>query len=529
MSINKEYHFKNLHEIFNKQINDAITSFPEITFSAELNDLRDKSCNIVVFKNLNDEIKNLFLEEDYNNILDFIDCEKFNEIKETQFKHIKIKINKKFTDLFLVKIVDNEKTKNLNNESLFKKLAIIIKKKKITGCNLIFDKSFENKNLILDALKGLIFNNFYFTLKNIKDTEGEMSKISHINIINSANLVNMDGEIDEIKKLSHAIFMSKILSIAPANIINPETFCDFIMKDLKENNISNISAKFITENEMIKLGMNALVGVGLGSKSESRLMILEYNGAPSKKEKIALIGKGITFDTGGLSIKGGDYMEGMKYDKSGGSCVFGALRAVASRNAKVNLIGIIPLAENAVSDMSQRPDDIVVSMSGQTIDIRNTDAEGRLILADAITYAQRFYNPTHIIDIATLTGAMKIALGSNLYAGLFSNNDKISNELLDSGIQTGEMLWRMPLHNEYNKRMNSDIADMQNISNSKGFGGGSITAAQFLQRFIENEDILWAHIDIANVDNLSSNTESDFYGSCGFGVRLFNDFIKKYE
>jgi leucyl aminopeptidase len=194
----------------------------------------------------------------------------------------------------------------------------------------------------------------------------------------------------------------------------------------------------------------------------------------------------------------------------------------------VNVIGVMALVENAVSENSQRPDDVVVSMSGQTIDIRNTDAEGRLILADALTYVQRFYNPALIVDLATLTGAMSIALGSNIYAGLFSNNDELQKKLRDSGEKTGERLWRMPLGPQYNKKMDSKIADMQNISNTKGFGGGSITAAEFLQRFIENKTA-WAHLDIANVDNFGSDTESSFYGSCGFGVRLLNEFSKNYE
>jgi len=272
--------------------------------------------------------------------------------------------------------------------------------------------------------------------------------------------------------------------------------------------------------------MGALLGVGQGSVKDSRLVVMEYNGAPksSTKKPVAFVGKGATFDTGGISIKPSAGMEDMKYDMGGSGAVVGAIKAISGRKAKVHVVGVVGLAENMPDGNAQRPSDVVTSMSGQTIEVLNTDAEGRLVLADALWYAQEKYKPSTVINLATLTGAIVIALG-NQYAGFFSNDDELSEQISAVGEETRERFWRFPLRKEYDKMIDSPIADMQNISS--GRGAGSITAGQFLQRFIQ-DGVKWAHLDIAGV---AWNTEGSAItpkGAEGFGVRALDRWIANY-
>ncbi len=271
---------------------------------------------------------------------------------------------------------------------------------------------------------------------------------------------------------------------------------------------------------MVKLGMNALLGVGRGSARESRLVTLRWNGARSKRTKpLAIVGKGVCFDTGGISIKPAAGMEDMKGDMGGAACVVGLLHALASRKAKVNVVGIVGLVENMPDGDAMRPGDIITSMSGQTIEIINTDAEGRLVLADALWYAQETYSPRAIIDLATLTGAIMVALGSEI-AGLFSNNDELALRLGAAGEASGEKVWRMPLGAAYDKMIDSKFADMKNAG---GRHGGSITAAQFLQRFIK--DTPWAHLDVAGTAMGSAPSDINQSWGSGWGVRLLDRLI----
>ena len=275
---------------------------------------------------------------------------------------------------------------------------------------------------------------------------------------------------------------------------------------------------------MQKLGMGALLGVGQGSIRESQIAIMRWDGSAKSEKPVAFIGKGVTFDTGGISLKPGPGMQDMKWDMGGAGTVAGLMKALAGRKAKVNAVGLIGLVENMPDGNAQRPGDIVTTMSGQTIEIHNTDAEGRLVLADVLWYCQDRFKPQFMIDLATLTGAIIISLGHE-YAGMFSNDDKLSDQLTRAGLATGEKVWRMPLHDAFDKKINTDGADMKNVA---GRDGGSITAAQLLQRFVNK--VPWAHLDIAGMAWSSSASPTMPRGGTGYGVRLLDRFVKEnYE
>ena len=330
----------------------------------------------------------------------------------------------------------------------------------------------------------------------------------------------MKSELDKRKIFSDSIAFVKDLISEPANVINPSTLSK-ICADLKKY---GIKVEILNEKKIKNLGMNALLGVGQGSIIPPCVVVMQWNGAKSK-DKIALIGKGVTFDSGGLSIKPAAAMEEMKGDMAGAATVIGMLKMLALRKAKANVIGVVGLVENMPDGGAQRPGDIVKSMSGQTIEVLNTDAEGRLVLADVLWYTQATYKPTVMIDLATLTGAARVCLADKM-AALFSNNDILAKQLLTAGQETGERCWRLPLDEEYDKMIDSKIADMMNIGNTPG--GGTIIAAQFLQRFVSN--VNWAHIDIAAVSEKKKSTDTGLAGPTAFGMRLLNKFIEdNYE
>jgi len=325
------------------------------------------------------------------------------------------------------------------------------------------------------------------------------------------------------EKVAEGAMFTRDLVSEPANIIYPKS----LVTEAKKLEKFGVTVQALGEREMRKLGMGALLGVGQGSARESQLLIMQWKGAGAAKGKktapIAIVGKGVTFDTGGISIKPAGGMEDMKWDMGGSGVVIGLMRALAGRKAKVNVVGICALAENMPSSTAQRPGDIVTSMSGQTIEVINTDAEGRLVLADALWYVQERFKPSAIVDLATLTGAIIVALGHD-YAGLFSNNDKLSNQLTEAGKSVGEPIWRMPLAEpgeSYDKAINSQAADMKNVGNR---AGGSITAAQFLQRFVK-KGTPWAHLDIAGTTWSNQNTPTVPKGGTGFGVRLLDRWV----
>ena len=302
----------------------------------------------------------------------------------------------------------------------------------------------------------------------------------------------------------------------PANVLFPVEFASRAA-ELKK---LGVEVEALDEKAMTKLGMGSLLGVGQGSSRESRVVVMRWSGAKNKKAKpVAFIGKGVCFDTGGVSIKPAAGMEDMKGDMAGAACVTGLMYALASRKAKVNAIGAIGLVENMPDGNAIRPGDILTSMSGQTIEIINTDAEGRLVLADVLWYVQDKYKPAFMIDLATLTGAILVALGAE-QAGLFSNNDELAARLSEAGAATGEKVWRMPLGASYDKIIDSKFAD---VKNAGGRHAGAITAAQFLQRFVNETP--WAHLDIAGVGMASPSSEINHSWGSGWGVRLLDRLV----
>jgi len=317
--------------------------------------------------------------------------------------------------------------------------------------------------------------------------------------------------------LTQGLELTRNLVAAPPNVLYPESFVEQVRKDVEGLGLEIV---VIDEAEMATHGMGALLGVSQGSVREARILALKWNGAGEGDPALALVGKGVTFDSGGISLKPGPGMEDMKWDMGGAGAVAGTMKALAARKAKVNVVGVMGLVENMPDGNAQRPGDVVTSMSGQTIEILNTDAEGRLVLADVITWTQATFRPKTIIDLATLTGAMIVSLGSE-YGGLFANDDALADGLLAAGLATGDKLWRFPLSDTYNKLIDSPIADMKNVGPR---GAGSITAAQFIQRFVD-EGVRWAHLDVAGMvwsDKASATYDK---GATGYGVRLLDRVV----
>jgi leucyl aminopeptidase len=314
-----------------------------------------------------------------------------------------------------------------------------------------------------------------------------------------------------------ATFLTRNLVSEPANVLYPAEFA----RRARELSRLGVKVEILGEAEMKKLGMNVLLAVGQGSTRDSQLLVMSWMKGPKSQKPVALIGKGVCFDTGGISLKPAGGMEDMKWDMGGAGAVTGAMRLIAGRKARANVVGICALVENMPDGNAQRPGDVVKSMSGQTVEVINTDAEGRLILCDAMWYAQEKFKPQAMVELSTLTGAMVVALGHER-AGLFSNNTQLSNRLRAAGAGIGEKLWRMPLGAKYDKLMDSEIADMRNVSNSRD--AGSITAAQFLQRFVQ-PGVAWAHLDIAGMAWSGKGNETTPKGATAYGVRLLDKLI----
>jgi leucyl aminopeptidase len=311
------------------------------------------------------------------------------------------------------------------------------------------------------------------------------------------------------------VVLARELVNEPPNVLYPEEFA----RRAGELRKLGVIVETLDVKAMTKLGMGALLGVAQGSARPGRTVIMRWNGGKRGEAPVAFVGKGVCFDTGGISIKGAANMEEMKGDMGGAACVVGLMHALAARKAKVNVVGAIGLVENMPDGNAQRPGDIVTSMSGQTIEIINTDAEGRLVLADVLWHVAKKFKPKFMVDLATLTGAIVVALGTE-HAGLFSNDDELSERLIKAGLDTGERVWRMPLAQEYDKLIDSQFADMKNTG---GRYGGSITAAQFLQRFVDSTP--WAHLDIAGTAMGAPKTEINQSWGSGFGVRLLERLV----
>ena len=369
------------------------------------------------------------------------------------------------------------------------------------------------RNFVGYFLHGLKLKSYEFNIYKSKKNK----KLVLVNVIGNKNKISLQDQL-RFKALEEGTFFARDLVSEPGNILHPDEYA----KRINSLRKFGLKINIYDEKKLKKLGMNALLGVGQGSIRGSYLVTMEWNGVKNNSKPLAFIGKGVCFDTGGISLKPAKFMEDMTYDMAGSATVVGLMKNLAVRKAKINAVGVVGLVENMPGGNAQRPGDIVKSYSGKTIEILNTDAEGRLVLADALTFAERKFKPKFMVDLATLTGAIIVSLGSE-YAGLFSNDDKLSNQLLEAGNKVDEKLWRMPLHKNFDKLIDSKNADMQNI-NYVG-GAGSTTAAQFLQRFVLNKTP-WAHLDIAGMAFSKYGGALNSGGATGYGVRLLNKLIE---
>ncbi len=477
--------------------------------------------------------KNSSFKKSLNNIVLFSD-EKFNinplrsNISKFEFSYINDLL--KTSDLsknllvfelsskkkiVLISIKKNIKTSDIENlgAEFYGRINFGKNAEYFINCENLIGKS---KDFIAHFLHGIKLKSYEFDKYKSKKEK----RLITINV-SGKNKPSSSSQL-KFKALEEGIFYTRDLVSEPGNILHPDEYAKRI-KLLKKY---GLKIGIYDTKKLKRLGMNALLGVGQGSIRGSYLVTIEWNGAKNNSKPLAFVGKGVCFDTGGYSLKPAKFMEDMTYDMAGSAVVVGLMKNLALRKAKINAVGVVGLVENMVSGNAQRPGDIVKSYSGKTIEVLNTDAEGRLVLADALTFTEKKFRPKFIVDLATLTGAIIVSLGSE-YAGLFSNNDNLSKQLLDAGEKVEEKLWRMPLHKNFDKLINSKNADMQNI-NYVG-GAGSTTAAQFLQRFILNKTP-WAHLDIAGMAFSKYGGALNSSGATGYGVRLLNQLIEdNYE
>ena len=420
-------------------------------------------------------------------------------------------INSKKT-IFLASIKKNIKTSDVEN--LGAKFHGYINYDKKNDYFVNSDTiSCKIKNFLGYFMHGIKLKSYEFNIYKSK----KIKKFVSINVIGSKNIISSYDQL-KFKALEEGTFFARDLVSEPGNILHPDEYAKRI-KSLKKY---GLKINIYDEKKLKKLGMNALLGVGQGSIRGSYLVTMEWNGIKNNSKPLAFVGKGVCFDTGGISLKPAKFMEDMTYDMAGSATVVGLMKNLAVRKAKINAVGVVGLVENMPGGNAQRPGDIVKSYSGKTIEILNTDAEGRLVLADALTFTEKKFKPRFMVDLATLTGAIIVSLGSE-YAGLFSNDDKLSKQLIKAGEEVDEKLWRMPLHKNFDKLIDSKNADMQNI-NYVG-GAGSTTAAQFLQRFVLNKTP-WAHLDIAGMAFSKYGGALNSGGATGYGVRLLNKLIE---
>mgnify|MGYP006267444099 CR=1 FL=1 len=398
----------------------------------------------------------------------------------------------------------------------------------VMQAHVIFDPAEAAADLAragADLMLGMKLRAYKFDLYKTKKKDdadvkasGKSQGKSHVTIA-LADPAGAKREAKRADALADGITLARNLVNEPPNVLYPASFA----QRAKELQKLGVDVQVLDEKTLTKLGFRMLLGVGQGSDHESKVVIMRWNGAKSAKSKpLAFVGKGVVFDTGGISIKPAAGMEDMKGDMAGAACVVGLMHALAARKAKVNAIGAIGLVENMPDGKAQRPGDIVTSLSGQTVEIINTDAEGRLVLGDVLWYVQDKYKPQFMVNLATLTGAILIALGTE-HAGLFSNNDELSARLTEAGLSTGEKVWRMPLGAAYDKLLDSKFADMKHVG---GRHAGSITAAQFLQRFVNN--VPWAHLDIAGTGMSSPASDINQSWGSGWGVRLLDRLVSDH-
>tara|TARA_B100000963_G_scaffold360123_1_gene389829 strand:- start:1019 stop:2473 length:1455 start_codon:yes stop_codon:yes gene_type:complete len=477
-----------------------------------LNKTNNSSANLILFSKEKFNIsglKNFLSDQEFSYISDLL---KTSDLKKNLFV-FELSSKKK---IVLISIKDNLKISDIENlgAELYGRINNGKNPEYFIASDSIVSK---DKNFLGHFLHGLKLKSYEF--KKYK-TKNETRAIT-INVLGSKNKPSAQNQL-KFKALEEGTFYARDLVSEPGNILHPDEYA----KRLSLLKKDGLKVNVYDQKQLKKLGMHALLGVGQGSIRGSYLVTMEWNGAKDNSKPLAFVGKGVCFDTGGYSLKPAKFMEDMTYDMAGSATVVGLMKNLALRKAKINAVGVVGLVENMVSGNAQRPGDIVKSYSGKTIEILNTDAEGRLVLADALTFTEKKFKPKFIIDLATLTGAIIVCLGSE-YAGLFSNDDKLSKQIFNAGEKVEEKVWRMPLHKNYDKLMNSKNADVQNI-NYVG-GAGSTTAAQFLQRFILNKTP-WAHLDIAGMAFSKYGGALNSGGATGFGVRLLNQLIEdNYE
>ncbi len=481
--------------------------------------------NVVIsYKNINSKKSRinqvLFVDESFN----ISKCKTFFSNKEFSFATDLIKsknLKKKFLSLEItskkkiILVSIKKEIKSWELENLGGKFFDTFKESKINKFNIVSD-TLNLKNAVGFFLHGIKLKSYSFDKYKTKKNKN--------NIFIFVSGKNIPSASDQVKfrSVEYGTFYSRDLVSEPGNVLHPDEYA----KRLGLLKKDGLKVTVYDQKKLKKLGMNTLLGVGQGSIRGSYLVTLEWKGLKNNSKPLAFVGKGVCFDTGGISLKPAKFMEDMTYDMAGSAVVVGLMKSLALRKAKVNAVGVVGLVENMPGGNAQRPGDIVKSYSGKTVEILNTDAEGRLVLADALTYTEEKFKPKFIIDLATLTGAIIVSLGSE-YAGLFSNDDKLSNQLIEAGEKVEEKVWRMPLHKNFDKLIDSKNADMQNI-NYVG-GAGSTTAAQFLQRFILNKTP-WAHLDIAGMAFSKYGGALNSGGATGYGVRLLNKLIEdKYE
>ncbi|MGA0411561.1 MAG: leucyl aminopeptidase [Candidatus Puniceispirillales bacterium] len=405
-------------------------------------------------------------------------------------------------------------SQDLTNKYLEDLGGTIFNSIKSISCNEA--KIYENDDKISRQIcLGILLGSYKFNnYKKIKSKEViDLKKI----VVVAEEIKNYPNLFQEIINLAQGVFTARDLVWQPPNILYPSSFAE----ECKRLKKIGIKVTILNEQQLKKIGMDALLAVGRGSRKESKVVIMEWLGGNKNSNPMTFIGKGVCFDSGGLSLKPPKSMEDMKWDMGGAATVTGLLETVALSKLKHNVIGILGLVENMPDGDAQRPGDVVKSVSGQTIEVLNTDAEGRLVLADLLSWAEQKYKPRFMVDLATLTGAMIVALG-NVRAGLFSNDEAVSKAIFASGEITGEKVWAMPLDDDYDKLIKTEIADMKNIG---GPGAGSITAACFLKRHVEKTP--WAHLDIAGVTWNNKSSPSIPYGGVGWGVRLLYHMINQ--
>ena len=466
---------------------------------------KDNEINVLFYSE-----KNILLSENFNSQKDLLNL----------FKKI---INNDSSNTILVRSEKGNfllvKRKTLDKDLTYKYLEELGGRiyNKIKPLSSSQAKIYENNISINERLAlGILLSSYKF--ENYK--KNKIKQITNLkNVVFVCNEPNKNlNKISEIQNLAKGVFTARDLVWQPPNILYPSSFAD----ECKKLKKIGVKVTIYNEKQLQKIGMDALLAVGRGSRKDSQVVVMEWSGGKKNNKPMAFIGKGVCFDSGGLSLKPAKSMEDMKWDMGGAATVTGIIEAAALSKLKYNLIGVIGLVENMPDGDAQRPGDVVKSYSGQTIEVLNTDAEGRLVLADILSWTEKKYKPKFMINFATLTGAMIVALG-NIRAGLFSNDKEISEAIFNSGEITGEKVWAMPLDDDYDQLIKTEIADMKNIG---GPGAGSITAGCFLKRHIEKTP--WAHLDIAGVTWQNKSTPSIPSGGVGWGVRMLYHLIKQY-